>query len=38
MKDEGQLLSNCFLTWTSILEERELNNKKSEIGRNSETR
>jgi hypothetical protein len=38
MKDNGQLLSNCFLTWTSILEERELNNKKREIGRDSETR
>ena len=38
MKDSGQLLSNCFLTWTSILEERELNNKKREIGRDSENR
>lgn len=38
MKDNDQLLSNCFLTWISILEERELNNKKSEIDRDSETR
>ncbi len=31
MSGKDDLLSNCFLTWTSILEEKELNDK-SEIG------
>lgn len=35
MNGKDDLLSNCFLTWTSILEEKELNNK-SEIDQKSE--
>jgi hypothetical protein len=36
MKEQDDLLSNCFLTWTSVLEEKELGKNKIEIGQDSE--
>lgn len=32
MKERDELLSNCFLTWTSILEEKESEKNKIERG------
>jgi hypothetical protein len=36
MREKDDLLSNCFLTWTSILEQNELSKKKIEMDHNSE--
>jgi len=36
MKKQDDLLSNCFLTWTLVLEEKELGKNKIEIGQDSE--
>jgi hypothetical protein len=36
MNKKDGLLSDCFLTWTAVLEEKETGKNKIEIGQNSE--
>jgi hypothetical protein len=38
MKKRDELLSDCFLTWTSVLEDKEVGKNKIEIGRDSKKR